>query len=82
MAVWLTEKLCASQPASACACFVPLQVAQGLLWVWPEAASSDLAAASPPALSSQWGAGGWTLLGGEWFARDLEYGYDTMMENL
>ncbi|WIA39874.1 hypothetical protein OEZ86_013318 [Tetradesmus obliquus] len=65
-----------------CAITYPSQVAQGLLWVWPDAASSDLAAASPPALSSQWGAGGWTLLGGEWFARDLEYGYDTMMENL
>jgi phenylpropionate dioxygenase-like ring-hydroxylating dioxygenase large terminal subunit len=59
-----------------------LQVAQGLLWVWPDASSSALAAASPPALSSQYGAEGWTLLGGEWFARDLEYGYDTMMENL
>jgi phenylpropionate dioxygenase-like ring-hydroxylating dioxygenase large terminal subunit len=53
-----------------------------LLWVWPDASSASLAAASPPALSSQYGAEGWTLLGGEWFARDLEYGFDTMMENL
>ncbi|KAF6258852.1 hypothetical protein COO60DRAFT_1074951 [Scenedesmus sp. NREL 46B-D3] len=65
-----------------CAIAYPSQVAQGLLWVWPDAASAELAAASPPALSSQYGAEGWTLLGGEWFARDLEYGFDTMMENL
>eukprot|EP00882_Tetradesmus_deserticola_P029936 GHRQ01033572.1.p1 GENE.GHRQ01033572.1~~GHRQ01033572.1.p1 ORF type:complete len:304 (+),score=124.47 GHRQ01033572.1:348-1259(+) len=65
-----------------CAIAYPCQVAQGLLWVWPDAGSPELAAASPPALSSQYGAEGWTLLGGEWFARDLEYGFDTMMENL
>jgi phenylpropionate dioxygenase-like ring-hydroxylating dioxygenase large terminal subunit len=63
-------------------CAAHMQVAQGLLWVWPDASSASLAAASPPALSSQYGAEGWTLLGGEWFARDLEYGYDTSMENL
>jgi phenylpropionate dioxygenase-like ring-hydroxylating dioxygenase large terminal subunit len=57
-------------------------VSQGLLWVWPDSSSADLAAAAPLALSAQYGAEGWTLLGGEWFCRDLEYGYDTLMENL
>lgn len=59
-----------------------LQVRQGLLWVWPESTSPDLAAITPPALTSQWQADGWTMLGGEWFMRDMEYGYDTLMENL
>ncbi|KAF8055112.1 PTC52 [Scenedesmus sp. PABB004] len=65
-----------------CAVTYPTQVAQGLLWVWPDAASPELARATPPALCEQWGAPGWTLLGGEWFARDLEYGVDTAFENL
>lgn len=57
-------------------------MAQGLLWVWADPGSPALAASTAPALSQQWGQPGWTLLGGEWFQRDLEYGFDTLMENL
>eukprot|EP00775_Hariotina_reticulata_P005511 gene5511-5747_t len=71
---------CASKRT--CAIRYPCQVSQGLLWVWPDSSSADLAAVTSPALSGQYGADGWTLLGGEWFSRDLEYGYDTLMENL
>eukprot|EP00879_Flechtneria_rotunda_P018962 GHRR01019906.1.p1 GENE.GHRR01019906.1~~GHRR01019906.1.p1 ORF type:complete len:438 (+),score=101.97 GHRR01019906.1:287-1600(+) len=65
-----------------CARRFPAQVNQGLLWVWPDSTSAMSAVATTPALCSQYGVEGWTLLGGEWFARDLEYGYDTLMENL
>lgn len=38
------------------------QVAQGLLWVWPDAASAAEAAVSPPPLTEHWGNKDWTLL--------------------
>jgi len=71
---------CASKRT--CAIKYPCQAAQGLLWVWPDAASAAQAAVTPPPLTEQWGSKDWTLLGGEWFARDMEYGFDTLMENL
>jgi phenylpropionate dioxygenase-like ring-hydroxylating dioxygenase large terminal subunit len=39
-----------------------LQVAQGLLWVWPDAGSAAQAGVTPPPLTEQWGSKDWTLL--------------------
>lgn len=51
----------------------PCQVRAGLLWVWADAAAPPPPGAAP-AVAEELGREGWTLLGGDWFARDVEYG--------
>jgi hypothetical protein len=50
----------------------PLQAQAGLLWVWGDPASPPPPDARP-AVTEELGREGWTLLGGDWFQRDLEY---------
>ncbi|GBF90562.1 hypothetical protein Rsub_03134 [Raphidocelis subcapitata] len=65
----------------ACARSFPCQAKGGLLWVWMDAKSPPPPDAAPP-VAEEIGREGWTLLGGDWFMRDLEYGFDTLHENL
>lgn len=65
----------------ACVRSFPCQAKAGLLWVWPDAATPPPPDAQP-AVAEELGREGWTLLGGDWFQRDLEYSYDTLHENL
>jgi hypothetical protein len=51
----------------------PPQVKAGLLWVWADSTTPPPPEAQP-AVAPELGKEGWTLLGGDWFARDLEYG--------
>ena len=68
-----------------------LQVSHGLLWVWPDASPSAAAdaAASSPALDIFWQditssslGVEWVLSPGGWFMRDIESGYDMLVENI
>ncbi|CAN0108768.1 unnamed protein product [Ascophyllum nodosum] len=65
----------------ACATVIPSRVEHGLLWVWPDASPEGVESserASPvcvPEMDSP-------DFGGEWYVRDLPYGYDTLVENL
>ncbi|CAM9819899.1 unnamed protein product, partial [Ectocarpus sp. 4 AP-2014] len=67
----------------ACATVLPTKVVQGKLWVWPDSspegvkASESVAPVVVPNLDLD--NGDW---GGNWYARDLAYGYDTLVENL
>ncbi|CAB1112705.1 unnamed protein product [Ectocarpus sp. CCAP 1310/34] len=67
----------------ACATVLPTQVVQGKLWVWPDSspegvkASESVAPVVVPNLDLD--NGDW---GSNWYARDLAYGFDTLVENL
>lgn len=63
------SKACTHPPAAPPA----PQVKAGLLWVWADPASPP-PPGSGPAVAEELGREGWTLLGGDWFARDVEYG--------
>lgn len=65
----------------ACATVIPSRVVQGKLWLWPDSSPAGVEASehvSPvvvPDLDSD-------DFGGNWYARDLAYGFDTLLENL
>jgi phenylpropionate dioxygenase-like ring-hydroxylating dioxygenase large terminal subunit len=63
-----------------CAVALPVREEQDLLWVWPDAASSDRAMNTPLPLSPQIDAS----QGFVWssFVRDLEYDWQTLVENV
>lgn len=63
-----------------CATVLPSQVANDLLWVWPDADSADLAQQTPLPLSPQVDAS----KGFVWdsYLRDLEYDWQTLVENV
>jgi phenylpropionate dioxygenase-like ring-hydroxylating dioxygenase large terminal subunit len=63
-----------------CAVALPVCQQQGLLWVWPDAASSEQAAHTPLLLSPQIDAS----KGFVWssFVRDLAYDWQTLVENV
>jgi len=70
----------AQQPQQFCAVSLPCQQQNDLLWVWPDEASADLAAARSLPLSPQIDAS----QGFVWssFIRDLEYDWQTLVENV
>lgn len=60
---------------------IPTKVFEDKLWLWPDTSPDGLEAsklASPATIESI----GDPDFGGEWYSRDLYYGYDTLMENL
>ena len=63
-----------------CAVAFPCQQENGLLWVWPDALSADIAKSKPLPLSPQVDAS----KGFVWssFVRDLEYDWQTLVENV
>lgn len=63
-----------------CAVALPCQQSNGLLWVWPDALSADIAKSKPLPLSPQIDAS----KGFVWssFVRDLEYDWQTLVENI
>jgi phenylpropionate dioxygenase-like ring-hydroxylating dioxygenase large terminal subunit len=63
-----------------CAVALPCQQSNGLLWVWPDAVSADIAKSKPLPLSPQIDAS----KGFVWssFVRDLEYDWQTLVENI
>ena len=63
-----------------CATALPCQQQNGLLWVWPDAASADLAATKPLPLSPLVNADAgfvWSVM-----VRDLAYDWQTLVENV
>ena len=63
-----------------CAVALPVRQQQDLLWIWPDAKSSEQAANTPLPLSPQIDA----TKGFVWssFVRDLEYDWETLVENV
>ncbi|WP_333165278.1 Rieske 2Fe-2S domain-containing protein [Microcoleus sp. Pol12B4] len=63
-----------------CAVALPVRQQQDLLWIWPDAKSSEQAANTPLPLSPQIDA----TQGFVWssFVRDLEYDWETLVENV
>ncbi|CAN0062049.1 unnamed protein product, partial [Laminaria digitata] len=65
----------------ACATVIPTTVVQGKLWLWPDTTLEGLEEServSPvvvPDMDSE-------DFGGNWYARELPYGFDTLLENL
>lgn len=54
---------------------------QGKLWLWPDSSPEGVAASErvSPAVVDDLDTG---EFGGNWYARDLPYGFDTLIENL
>lgn len=54
---------------------------QGKLWVWPDATPEGVKASERvlPVVIPELDSGDF---GGNWYARDLPYGFDTLLENL
>jgi len=73
-------QLVAKNQQNLCAIEFPCCQENDLLWVWPDAKSAELAAATPRPLSPQVDAS----KGFVWssFVRDLEYDWQTLVENL
>lgn len=69
-----------AQQPQLCATALPCQVANDLLWVWPDANSTELAAQTPLPLSPQVDAS----QGFVWdsYVRDLDYDWQTLVENV
>jgi len=69
-----------AQHSHLCATALPCQVVNDLLWVWPDANSTELAAETPLPLSPQIDAS----QGFVWdsYVRDLEYDWQTLVENV
>lgn len=65
----------------ACATVIPARVVQGKLWLWPDSSPEGVAASErvSPAVVDDLDTG---EFGGNWYARDLPYGFDTLIENL
>jgi phenylpropionate dioxygenase-like ring-hydroxylating dioxygenase large terminal subunit len=73
-------ELITKQRRNLCATQLPCQVVQGLLWVWADPNSTDLATASPLPLSPQIDLNQgfiWSSV-----VRDLEYDWQTLVENI
>ena len=68
------------QQLQLCVTVLPTQVANDLLWVWPDANSADLAQQTPLPLSPQVDAS----KGFVWdsYVRDLAYDWQTLVENV
>jgi phenylpropionate dioxygenase-like ring-hydroxylating dioxygenase large terminal subunit len=73
-------QLIAKNQQNLCALSLPCCQANDLIWVWPDAKSAELAAATPLPLSPQVDAS----QGFVWssFVRDLEYDWQTLVENV
>jgi phenylpropionate dioxygenase-like ring-hydroxylating dioxygenase large terminal subunit len=73
-------QLVAKNQRNLCATALPCYQENDLLWVWPDASSAELAAATPRPLSPQVDAS----KGFVWssFVRDLEYDWQTLVENV
>lgn len=58
-----------------------MTVVQDILWLWPDASPEGVKASElvPPVTVADLDTG---EFGGNWFARDLPYGVDTLIENL
>ncbi len=72
----------AEKSGRACAKVVPLMVAQGMVWLWPDNSAEGMEASrqqppnTVPELHDP------AFIKGAWVTRDLEYGYDTLIENV
>ncbi|MBT9316336.1 aromatic ring-hydroxylating dioxygenase subunit alpha [Leptothoe spongobia] len=68
------------QRSQLCATVLPSQTKNDLLWIWPDAASADIAHETPLPLSAQVDAS----KGFVWdsYVRDLEYDWQTLVENV
>src|SRR4028119_992648 len=73
-------QLLAKNQRNLCATALPCYQENDLLWVWPDASSAELAAATPRPLSPQVD----PSKGFVWssFVRDLEYDWQTLVENV
>lgn len=75
-------KAVAERSSRACAKVVPLMVAQGMAWLWPDnslegmEASRGVLPSTVPELNDP------SFIKGAWVTRDLMYGYDTLVENV
>ena len=60
---------------------IPTKIVQEKVWLWPDSSPEGVAASehAAPAVIEDMDSGDF---GGSWFMRDLEYGYDTLIENL
>lgn len=65
----------------ACATVIPTKIVQEKLWLWPDSSPEGFAASeltSPVVLPDM----DREEFGGNWYMRELEYGYDSLVENL
>lgn len=60
---------------------IPTKIVQEKVWLWPDSSPEGVAASElvAPAVVEDLDTGDF---GGNWYMRDLEYGYDTLIENL
>lgn len=65
----------------ACATVIPTKEVQGKLWLWPDASPDGVKASETvlPVIVPEFDC---EDFGGNWYARDLNYGFDTLIENL
>lgn len=79
----LSHRKCAKTPlhARACATVVPTRVVQDKLWLWPDLSAEGIKASeqSAPVVVPEMDR---EEYGGNWYVRDLPYGFDTLIENL
>ncbi|CAM9792370.1 unnamed protein product, partial [Hapterophycus canaliculatus] len=67
----------------ACATVIPTKIVEGKLWLWPDSSpegvkeSEVVQAVTVPDLDVDGGD-----FGGNWYVRELSYGFDTLIENL
>lgn len=72
----------AEKSGRACAKVIPLMVAQGMVWLWPDNTPEGMEASrlkqpqTVPELHDP------AFIKGAWVTRDLTYGYDTLIENV
>ncbi|CAN0270626.1 unnamed protein product, partial [Hapterophycus canaliculatus] len=69
----------------ACATVIPSRVLEGKLWLWPDSSPEGVEASNkvaPEVVSDLDVVSGSRQWGSNWYARDLAYGQDTLLENL
>lgn len=72
----------AERAGRACATVLPTRVAQGMVWVWPDSSKEGVEASRVKAPSTIAELDDPAFVKGAWAMRDLEYGYDTLIENV
>lgn len=75
-------KVVAERSGRACAKAVPLLVAQGMVWLWPDNSPDGMEASRSQLPSTVPELHDPAFIRGAWVTRDLMYGYDTLVENV
>ncbi|MBE9032177.1 Rieske 2Fe-2S domain-containing protein [filamentous cyanobacterium LEGE 11480] len=74
------DKILQTQKDNFCVTSLPTQTANGLLWVWPDATSKNLATTQPLPLSPQLDSSSEVVYSS--MVRDLAYDWQTLVENV